>query len=185
MSRGFKIQIQNPDGSEATQCPECCKTLVDRPQTGAPVPLLFVPQEKESHGQAGLAKPWPLSGSLFNNQLQSPRSKSFSTWYTSYLHILLLNYFRYMETFPSFCREIIFPLFLIFRKLFPKFCRACRGQQSGPGLGGWGAHLLCPSPKRAWRLSTYRAATHTNTLHSFDDRRRETQEREDVREDGT
>ena len=64
------------------------------------VSLLFVPQEKESHGQAGLAKPWPLSGSLLfdtiTNKLQSPRSKMFSTWYTSYLHILLLNFFLFI-----------------------------------------------------------------------------------------
>ena len=38
------------------------------------VPLLFVPQEKESHGQAGLAKPWPLSGSLLFNYYQQSTS---------------------------------------------------------------------------------------------------------------
>ena len=33
-----------------------------------------------------------------------------------------------------------------FWKLFPKFCT---GSRDGPGLGVGGAHLLCPSPKRA------------------------------------
>ena len=63
-----------------------------------------------------------------------------------------------------------------FLKTLSKILHGLQGGRTGTDRGGsgvGGAHLLCPSPKRAWPLSTYRAGTHTDQLHSFDDRRRE------------